>query len=90
MAKTNSNIKKRALILTAVLLLVGFGGNLVRLFQLQVIDAADYKAKAEAQQPKDQAQQGQQGQKPQQAQPQQGKKPQDRQPQVQNLRVTEG
>ena len=50
MAKTNSNIKKRALILTAVLLLVGFGGNLVRLFQLQVIDAADYKAKAEAQQ----------------------------------------
>lgn len=50
MAKTNSNIKKRALILTAVLLLVGFGGNLVRLFQLQVIDAAEYKAKAEAQQ----------------------------------------
>lgn len=50
MAKTNNNVKKRALSAVAVLLLVGFGANVVKLFGIQVIKSEEYKAKAEAQQ----------------------------------------
>ena len=45
-----AKLKRRGLIAIAVLLLVGFGADIVKLFYLQVIKGEEYKTKAEAQQ----------------------------------------
>ncbi len=50
MAKTTEKMKKRALSAVAVLIVLGFGLDLVRLFYIQVIKGDEYKAAAEAQQ----------------------------------------
>ena len=45
-----AKLKRRGLIAIAVLLLVGFGADIIKLFYLQVIKGEEYKTKAEAQQ----------------------------------------
>ena len=50
MARTTRKLKNRALIAVAILLLLGFGTDIGRLFYLQVIKGEEYKTKAEVQQ----------------------------------------
>lgn len=50
MAKVNANLKKRCLSAIAVILVFGFGIDILRLFWFQVIKADEYRIKAEAQQ----------------------------------------
>ena len=48
MAQVNNNIKKRCLVAIAILLVMGFGLDIARLFYFQVINAEEYKILAEA------------------------------------------
>ncbi len=50
MAKVNANLKKRCLSAIAVILVFGFGIDILRLFWFQVIKSDEYRIKAEAQQ----------------------------------------
>lgn len=50
MSKVNANLKKRCIGAIAVILVLGFGIDIFRLFYFQVIKADEYRAKAEAQQ----------------------------------------
>ncbi len=50
MARVTTNLKKRCLSAIAVILVFGFGIDILRLFYFQVIKAEEYKAQAEAQQ----------------------------------------
>lgn len=50
MAKNTKKLKNRGLIAVAILLLLGFGTDIFRLFYIQVIKGEEYKTKAEAQQ----------------------------------------
>ncbi len=50
LAKNTLKMKKRCFIAVAILLLLGFGTDVFRLFYLQVVKGEEYKTKAEAQQ----------------------------------------
>lgn len=50
MAKSTNKLKGRALIAVALLLVLGFGTDIFRLFYIQVIKGEEYKTKAESQQ----------------------------------------
>ena len=50
MAKSTSKLKVRALIAVALLLVFGFGTDIIRLFYLQVVKGEELKTKAESQQ----------------------------------------
>ena len=50
MARTTRKLKNRALIAVAILLVLGFGTDILRLFYIQVIKGEDYKTEAEVQQ----------------------------------------
>ena len=50
LARTTKKLKQRCLIAAAILLLLGFGTDIFRLFYIQVIKGDEYKTKAEAQQ----------------------------------------
>lgn len=50
MSKVNNRLKKRCLALLAVILVLGFGADIFRLFYFQVVKAEDYRVEAEAQQ----------------------------------------
>ncbi len=50
MARTTRKLKNRALIAVAILLILGFGTDIVRLFYIQVIKGEEYKTEAEVQQ----------------------------------------
>ncbi len=55
MSKVNANLKKRCLSAMAVILVLGFGVDIFRLFYFQVLHSEEYKAQAEAQQLSDTA-----------------------------------
>lgn len=55
MSRVNSKLKKRCIGAIAVILVLGFGLDIVRLFYFQVIKSDEYKAAAEAQQLSDTA-----------------------------------
>ncbi|MGN0526616.1 MAG: penicillin-binding transpeptidase domain-containing protein [Acutalibacteraceae bacterium] len=50
MARVNNNIKKRCLTAIAILLVIGFGGDVLRLAYFQIFNADEYKAHAESDQ----------------------------------------
>lgn len=50
MSRVNSKLKKRCVSAIAVILILGFGLDIFRLFYFQVIKSEEYKAEAEAQQ----------------------------------------
>ncbi len=50
MARSTNKLKGRALIAVAILLVLGFGTDIFRLFYLQVVKGEEYKTKAESQQ----------------------------------------
>ncbi len=50
MSKSTRKLKQRGLIAAAILLLLGFGTDIFRLFYIQVVKGDEYKTKAEAQQ----------------------------------------
>lgn len=50
MSKVNMNLKKRCISLLALILVLGFGVDIIRLFYFQVIEADEYRLEAEAQQ----------------------------------------
>ena len=50
MARTTKKLKQRGLIAAAILLLLGFGTDICRLFYIQVVKGEEYKTKAESQQ----------------------------------------
>ena len=50
MARTTRKLKSRGLIAVAILLILGFGTDICRLFYIQVVKGEEYKTKAEAQQ----------------------------------------
>ena len=50
MARTTRKLKQRCIIAAAILLLLGFGTDIFRLFYIQVIKGEEYKTKAESQQ----------------------------------------
>ena len=50
MAKSTNKLKVRALIAVALLLVFGFGTDIIRLFYLQVVKGEELKTKAESQQ----------------------------------------
>ena len=50
LARTTKKLKQRCLIAAAILLLLGFGTDIFRLFYIQVVKGDEYKTKAEAQQ----------------------------------------
>ncbi len=50
MSKVNANLKKRCIGAIAVILVLGFGVDILRLFYFQVLKADEYRLKAEAQQ----------------------------------------
>ncbi len=48
MARVNNNLKKRCIVAVAILLILGFGADILRLFYFQVLNADEYKVLAES------------------------------------------